>query len=193
MNFYRRPRFPNPQTGFIYLIILAIPLAPIACVINLFTNDISYEEHYKRAEIARLEYRNQINKDILISNVSFSEARVNYTLTNASNRDITAVELSICWGDGTKYLCDDKWVGYGDQMKFGLAPNQSEEISSSLWSAALASGKDNVQVTNVKISIDDIRYKDDCRNKPGWDGDRDIECNYIHGIDYLFRPGERSF
>ena len=38
---------------------------------RFFIDDISDEEHYKRAEIPTREYRNQINKDLLISNVSY--------------------------------------------------------------------------------------------------------------------------
>ena len=190
MNFYRRPRFPNPQTGFIYLIILAIPLAPIACVVNLFTNDISYSEHYRRAEIARREYRNQIKKDLLISNVSYSEDRAYYTLTNASNKDITSAQVSMCWGDGTsvnKYNCNMHYLR-GDKGNFSF--NESKELSKFLSTGAAVW----VPVTNVKISIYDITYRDDCRKKTNWNSDlTDIKCNYIHGVKYLTPPSQRSF
>ena len=187
MNFYRRPRFPNPQAGFIYLIILAIPLLPIAFFINLFTNDISYSEHYRRAKIARSEYQKQIQKDLLISNVSYSEDRVNYTLTNKSNTIFTGAEVRICWGDGTsvnKYFCNRHKVH--SQMK-NLSPNQSQEFSKFLSTGAAAW----VPVTNVKISINDISYKDDCRKKTNWDSD--LKCQYIHGVRYLTSPSIKDF
>jgi len=175
----RRVRFPNPQTGFIYLIILAIPLAPLACVIDLFTNNISDFEHYTRAKSARREYRNQINKDLLISNVSYSEDKAYYTLTNASNRDINGAEVSICWGDGTsvnKYFCNRHYL-QGKKGNFSL--NESKELSKFLSTGAAV----RVPVTNVKISINDIWYGDDCRNKTNWNSD--LKCEYIHGVRYL--------
>ncbi len=187
MNFYRRPRFPNPQAGFIYLIILAIPLLPIAFFINLFTNDISYSEHYRRAKIARSEYQKQIQKDLLISNVSYSGDKAYYTLTNASNRDISSAKVGICWGDGTsvnKYKCNMHYL-QGGKGNFSL--NESKELSKFLSSGAAI----KVPVTNVKISINDIWYKDDCRNKNNWNSD--LKCQYIHGVRYLTSPSIKDF
>jgi len=170
-----------------WLIIFAIPLLPLACVINLITNTISYEEHYRRASIARSEYQNQIEKELVITNVRISGDTVNYTVTNLSNNVFTGAQVGFCWGENvdhslTRLTTKNRRCSYQNlhqEMEYGFSPNESKEFSNYLSSLAAI----YIPVTNLNAWIKDVEYIDDCRKKAGWNSD--LECNYIHGVDYL--------
>tara|TARA_B100000965_G_C19376070_1_gene662518 strand:- start:172 stop:678 length:507 start_codon:yes stop_codon:yes gene_type:complete len=167
-----------------WLIIFAIPLLPLACVINLITNNTSYEEHYRRAEIARSEYQNNIEKELVISNVKITGGTVNYTLTNLSNTVFTGAQVGFCWGEDLDHRfrsptnhCD--YQNLHQEMEYGFPPNESKEFSNYLSSGEAI----YVPITNLDIWIKDIEYIDDCRKKSNWNADH--KCNYIHGVEYL--------
>ena len=91
-NISRKNSSSSGSAGCLFVFLLPF-LLPLSYCSLLFSNQITYEEHYERAEIARRNWQEQIKKDLIISNIqilknAMDEAEINYTLTNSSNRDI---------------------------------------------------------------------------------------------------------
>ena len=171
------------QTGCAFILLLPI-LLPLSYCSQFFNKEISYEEHYERAEKARKDWREQIKKDLIISKIQIlknmkGEAEINYTLTNSSNRDICRASLELTFRQNGELRKSMEYPSLGC-----LNSRTSEKIIDRIWWKY-----DGNNFSDPKLEIKDIVYRDACFQKVGWT--RDLECNYIHGTDYLLKPSAK--